>query len=525
MAFTNINEEEVVGKGVYGLADTPELSTEAMQTRFDNYSWLLKDKFNNHIEELEAEAAAADIGMSIPESLTNVTDKKAQPIINEIASRVNTGHTWNTTAESNGGAAIIGATIPTSLQDEVSTEKVQPIIDEIAARVQTQKEWIDGTADSFETDDLKTGAFHATDTEVTAPTVTYTDRSNKVATTEYVQENMQQASMGDMRKAVYDTNNNGYVDQAEKLHTARSVKVNLASTTAANFDGSSNITPGVDGVLPATNGGTGYSTLADLKAGMSLNNVNNTSDADKPVSTATQTALDGKAPTSHAATATTYGKGDSTNYGHVQLSDSTSSTSNSAGGVAATPKAVKSVNDIATPALTNEASVENGDTATSQHSAGEYIVYGSGHQFAKVNGAINVGDAFESGTGGNVTNKNIGEVLTELNSALMTLFPTDTLQNVYTSSDYGNVSNVTYTATENCLLYVQVYQQTSRTSQVSVKRNNTVMYAQRYYYTGSSISCANSYHVPMKKGDILSFDADTIPGQTQGVYLVISKYI
>ncbi len=45
-------------------------------------------------------------------------------------------------------------------------------------------------------------------------------------------------------------------------------------------------------------------------------------------------------PISHASTATTYGIGTSANYGHVKLSDSTSSASSASSGVAATPKAV-----------------------------------------------------------------------------------------------------------------------------------------------------------------------------------------
>ena len=48
-----------------------------------------------------------------------------------------------------------------------------------------------------------------------------------------------------------------------------------------------------------------------------------------------------RAPTSHAATTTTYGAGSGTNYGHVKLSDSTSSDSDTDGGIAATPAAVK----------------------------------------------------------------------------------------------------------------------------------------------------------------------------------------
>lgn len=60
-----------------------------------------------------------------------------------------------------------------------------------------------------------------------------------------------------------------------------------------------------------------------------------------------QSSLDGKAPTSHASTATTYGIGTSSNYGHVKLSDSTSSTSSTSAGIAATPAAVKAAYDLA----------------------------------------------------------------------------------------------------------------------------------------------------------------------------------
>jgi hypothetical protein len=55
----------------------------------------------------------------------------------------------------------------------------------------------------------------------------------------------------------------------------------------------------------------------------------------------------GAAPTSHASTGTTYGKGSSANYGHVKLSDATNSTSGVSGGVAATPAAVKAAYDLA----------------------------------------------------------------------------------------------------------------------------------------------------------------------------------
>ena len=60
--------------------------------------------------------------------------------------------------------------------------------------------------------------------------------------------------------------------------------------------GSVDLTTDVTGTLPAANGGTGVTSLAALKSGLSLDNVDNTADADKPISTATQTALDLKAP-------------------------------------------------------------------------------------------------------------------------------------------------------------------------------------------------------------------------------------
>lgn len=55
----------------------------------------------------------------------------------------------------------------------------------------------------------------------------------------------------------------------------------------------------------------------------------------------------GVPPTSHASSATSYGVGTGSNYGHVKLSDSTTSTSAASSGIAASPKAVKAVKDLA----------------------------------------------------------------------------------------------------------------------------------------------------------------------------------
>ena len=48
----------------------------------------------------------------------------------------------------------------------------------------------------------------------------------------------------------------------------------------------------IEGVLPVSKGGTGLSSIAELKSALALDKINNTADADKPISIKTQTALD-----------------------------------------------------------------------------------------------------------------------------------------------------------------------------------------------------------------------------------------
>lgn len=61
-------------------------------------------------------------------------------------------------------------------------------------------------------------------------------------------------------------------------------------------------------------------------------------------------AIGNKAPLNHASTGTTYGVGDATNYGHLKLSDSVSSSNSTGNGCAATPKATKMAYDKAVEA-------------------------------------------------------------------------------------------------------------------------------------------------------------------------------
>lgn len=60
--------------------------------------------------------------------------------------------------------------------------------------------------------------------------------------------------------ATYSTSA-GSASTATKLANSRTVRTNLGSTATASFDGTANITPGVTGVLPVANGGTGNSSV------------------------------------------------------------------------------------------------------------------------------------------------------------------------------------------------------------------------------------------------------------------------
>lgn len=67
-------------------------------------------------------------------------------------------------------------------------------------------------------------------------------------------------------------NTTGRAASATQLATARTIRTNLASTTAAPFNGLASITPGVTGTLPIANGGTGAATAAGARNALGLGN-------------------------------------------------------------------------------------------------------------------------------------------------------------------------------------------------------------------------------------------------------------
>lgn len=97
---------------------------------------------------------------------------------------------------------------------------------------------------------------------------------------------------GDMSKTTYDTTNNGVVDNSERLNN----QLPAFYLSRTNHTGTQDV-----------------STITGLtKASVGLGNVDNTSDLNKPLSTATQTALNTKEPTIATGLSTDYIAGDKT---------------------------------------------------------------------------------------------------------------------------------------------------------------------------------------------------------------------
>ena len=84
----------------------------------------------------------------------------------------------------------------------------------------------------------------------------------------------------------------GTAAKATILTTARTIHTNLASTSAASFNGSADITPGVTGILPVANGGTGSSTEKYIPLTSKSSSVTSTSETTVATSKAVKTAYD-----------------------------------------------------------------------------------------------------------------------------------------------------------------------------------------------------------------------------------------
>lgn len=153
MAYTKITSEDTSGKGVIGIPDTPALTTTAMQEKFD-------------------------------EIALDVLVPKHNALIDELES-----------TESGKGADAIGFDTGTS---GITAETAGAALRELKGELDDKAT----TADVLTKDN--------------AAEFTPTGQYNP-ATKKYVDDTVVAIGAGDMAKAVYDTDDNGKVDDADKL--------------------------------------------------------------------------------------------------------------------------------------------------------------------------------------------------------------------------------------------------------------------------------------------------------------------
>ena len=117
-------------------------------------------------------------------------------------------------------------------------------------------------------------------------------------------------------------------------------KTGLMNGNISGNAATANVASALADTLAIGAGGTGATSAADARSNL------------------------GVPPVGHASTSTTYGVGSNTNYGHVKLSSATNGTQSTSSGIAATPSAVKAVNDALTTEK-NRAETAEGNIAAS----------------------------------------------------------------------------------------------------------------------------------------------------------------
>ena len=180
--FDKITEQEVNNAYVQSAPDKLTGSTQENKSIFDRLPLLIIDKFNDFITAITGQGGASDIGA---EAIKEGGATNVQGVLGELAEDINTLAQGKVDAEEGKGLSSLDF-----------TEELKRIYDTASERAEVIKD-IEAITDTVSQDDNK------------LPT------SNAVY--QAIDEKVSEIGAGDMQKSVYDTNNNGIVDNAERL--------------------------------------------------------------------------------------------------------------------------------------------------------------------------------------------------------------------------------------------------------------------------------------------------------------------
>ena len=264
MAFTKITENDTINKGVIGLPDTPNLSTAAMQAKFEELSNdVIIPKFNNLVDELGAKSAAGNTGATIPSGI-NAVSENVQAVLNGIAEKAHTHEKSDaeltdavTKAHEHSNKSVIDKF--TENESGVPLYNGGKMTGDAFKKVKVGDKYI--TAKDYDTIEFIAGDNVVIDA----------DTENKTLKISAVGGSG--GGGGDMYKAVYDKDNDGMVDNAktvgslDNLNTTNQENVvNAINEVIADRQIKTYLSPTL---MDSTKNWTNYA-LKDLKAGRCL---------------------------------------------------------------------------------------------------------------------------------------------------------------------------------------------------------------------------------------------------------------
>ena len=308
------------------------------------------------------------------------------------------------------------------------------------------------------------------------------------------------------------------------------IEVSNQNFSAVPFAYASKNAEKVTGIVPIANGGTGSTTVSGAKTNLGLNNIDNTSDINKPISSATQTALNGKENTINKSTDTALGTSDvlfptqnavktyvdnqvssgvidatTTSKGKIQLGGDLAGTASSSTNPIISNAAITTLK-IANNAITNAkigevVSVNKGGSGADMSTTGGYLKQGTiGANFstvtsipvADVAGAVHSVNGVHPAANGNVS-VIIGQVTTGTNSD-----PTQAVVAPHNSDIYV-VSGQTGTPNDNGRTFIndginwhEIATNIASLENTFVKLSGSTMFGNLVFPTGKKITIADA---------------------------------